>query len=358
MERVGGLQTQWSPSGYISLWSRLRDFDRSALTLALERRRVVQATLVRTTIHMTSVRAFWLFSAAVGGWRRRQWLQATRSRMPGREYARAAEVLRGLLAEGPRRQRDLVAALTAAGFARETFNGARLWLDLVRIPPSGTWDRPRADLYGLAEQWLGPGPSASEAEALPHLVRRYLRAYGPATLTDVASWTGVPLATLRPMLEQLRLRRYRDDGGGELLDVPGAPLPHPDIPAPVRFIAPWDAMLLAHARRTGVLPERHRSRVFNAQTPQSVSTFLVDGMVAGAWRVDDGRVRLKPFEPLSTATRGRARRRGRPAGPAVPVVHRRGAPACLPGPVAELQQCDSRREPEYALAVAVSGTPI
>ena len=89
-----------------------------------------------------------------------------------------------------------------------------------------------------------------------------------------------------PALERLELRRFRDEDGGELLDLPRAPLPHPDTPAPVRFLPTWDAVLLVHARRTGVLPEEHRPRIFPTTMPQSVGTFLVDGAVAGTWRFD------------------------------------------------------------------------
>lgn len=108
---------------------------------------------------------------------------------------------------------------------------------------------------------------------------------------------------LRPVVERLQLRRFRDERGGELLDLPRAPLPGPDVPAPVRFLPTWDAMLLVHVRRTQILPEDYRSLVFNSKTPHSVSTFLVDGAVAGAWRYEGGRVRLEPFGPVPRPAR-------------------------------------------------------
>ena len=94
----------------------------------------------------------------------------------------------------------------------------------------------------------------------------------------------MPAKALDPALERLELRRFRDESGGELLDLPRAPLPDPETPAPPRLLPVWDATLLVHARRTGILPEKHRPRVFNARTPQSVNTFIVDGEVAGTWR--------------------------------------------------------------------------
>jgi hypothetical protein len=104
-------------------------------------------------------------------------------------------------------------------------------------------------------------------------------------------------------VERMPLRRFRDERGGELLDLPRAPLPDPDTRAPVRFLPTWEAMLLVHARRTQVLPEPYRSLVFNTRTPHSVSTFLVDGAVAGTWRYEGGRIWWEPFEPLPRAAR-------------------------------------------------------
>jgi hypothetical protein len=114
---------------------------------------------------------------------------------------------------------------------------------------------------------------------------------------------GVPPGHVLPSLERLKLRRFADDAGEELIDLPRAPLPDPDTPAPVRFLPTWDASLLAHARRTGILPEEHRSKVFSAKTPQSVGTFLVDGRVAGTWTYEKGKVKTAPFGRLEEATR-------------------------------------------------------
>jgi Winged helix DNA-binding domain len=172
----------------------------------------------------------------------------------------------------------------------------------VRVPPSGTWRQRRADLYGLAADWLGPWRVTVE-QAQEHLVRRYLGGFGPASAGDLASWAGLPLTTLRPVLGRLRLRRFRDEQGGELLDLPRGPLPDPETPAPVRLLPTWDATLLAHARRTQILPERYRGLVFNTRTPHSVPTVLVDGQVVGSWRYQRGRVRLEPFDRLDRRAR-------------------------------------------------------
>jgi hypothetical protein len=171
----------------------------------------------------------------------------------------------------------------------------------VRAPPSGTWERRRADLYALAESWIG-APEVSVDDGVEHLVRRYLTAFGPATRPDIALYTGLPQRAIAPALERLRLRRFRGEGGEELLDLPRGPLPAPDTPAPVRFLPTWDATLLVHARRTGILPEEHRPRIFTSKNPHSLPTFLVDGAVAGTWRYEKGRIALEPFGRLDRGT--------------------------------------------------------
>jgi hypothetical protein len=302
LEQVAGLQAQYAPSPYVGLWSRLRGFRRDDLTRALEDRRAVQATLLRSTIHVVSAADYPPFAEAVRRARREWWQRATRRELAGVDLEAAAALVRERLAGGPARQAELAGLLADHGFPKATWNGVGLWVDLVRVPPSGTWERRRADLYGLATDWLGPW-RVGEADALEHLVRRYLAGFGPASLADLGSWAGLPLGRVRPVLERVGTRRFRDQGGGELFDLPGAPLPEAGTPAPPRFLSTWDANLLVHARRTQLLPERHRSRIFHVRAPHSFPTFLVDGAVAGTWRHREGRVELEPFEPLAGATR-------------------------------------------------------
>ena len=287
LERMGGIQNQYAPNAYIRLWSCLEGFRREQLTRALERRTVVQGTLMRSTIHLVSARDYWLFS--VGGLRAlREWM-ARVDKTSDREIRRQDEALRKALAGGPRSAKELGVVAKSR---------AALWAEIVRIPPSGTWERRRADRYALAEQWVGP-QTVSEADGVDHLVRSYLRGFGPAAVDDVSSWSGVPARMLEPALERLRLRRFRDEQGRVLFDLPRAPLPPADAPAPVRFLPWWDAVLLVHARRTCVMPEEYRPIVFDTKNPPSVPTFLVDGRVVGTWRYDDGRIEFEPYERLS-----------------------------------------------------------
>jgi hypothetical protein len=298
LERMGGVQAQYAPSMYIGLWTRVEGFERDDLTRALERREVVQATLMRSTIHLVSARDYWLFAAGTREARREQWLRAYRGQVTERDGADAARRLRAHLPDGGTLRRKALDEL----LGRPLASGAGLWLDLVRVPPSGTWERRRADLYGAAEDWVGAS-DASPSEGVEHLVRRYLRGFGPAPAADIANWSGLSVDDVTAALAAMDLCRFRDGDGRELVDVPGAPLPDPDTPAPVRFLPTWDASLLVHARRTGVLPEQRRAQVFNTKMPQSVGTFLVDGAVAGTWRYGQPRVSIEPFARLGAATR-------------------------------------------------------
>ncbi|HEY7019323.1 MAG TPA: winged helix DNA-binding domain-containing protein [Gaiellaceae bacterium] len=294
VERMGGVQSQYAPSTYAGLWSRVTGLERNAVTQALERRALVQGTLMRNTIHVVSQRDYWPLVIAIRE-ERRAW--SRRVQKPDeRALRRAAGRLRRLLTGRPQRQREI----QEAGL---WLPGIGLWADLVRVPPSGTWERRRADLFGLAEEWVGPEPELSELEARVYLVRRYLGAFGPASRADVANWAGMRATALDEALDRVGPSRFRDEQGRELLDLPRAPLPPADTPAPVRFLPTFDATLLVHARRTGILAEEHRKRIFHVRNPQSDPTFLVDGEVAGIWRHENGRIVLEPFGRLGRETR-------------------------------------------------------
>ncbi|MEP6759520.1 MAG: winged helix DNA-binding domain-containing protein [Actinomycetota bacterium] len=297
LERMGFLQDQYAPSGYIGLWSRVAGFERADLNRALERRTVVQGTLLRATIHLVSRRDYWPVMTAIDEPLRDWWFRATKR---GGERQRLQVIdrrARALLAHEPLRRAEI---MTSLGLATPDWAGVGLWTPLLRVPPSGTWEQRRADRYGVAEDWIGPSSATPDA-GRELLVRRYLAAFGPASRKDIASFTGLPMTLLASVIERLALRTFRDETGGELLDVRGAPLPAADTPAPVRFLPTWDAALLVHARRTQILPERFRPLIFHTKNPQSAPTFLVDGQVAGTWKHEGGKIALQPFEPLPKA---------------------------------------------------------
>ena len=287
LERVGGIQAQYAPSSYIGLWSRLDGFALADLTKALERRRVVQGTLLRSTIHLVSAGDYWAFALGSRAARQVGWLRFDKKRLSNTDMKAAAKEVRAMVAGRVASRDELLELARRRDPERPThvWNGLSAWVELVRAPPSGTWDRRRADLYALAEDWLGP-PDIGAEQGTELLLRRYLRGFGPARLVDAADWAGLPVAELEAAAEALTLRRFRDEAGRELLDLPRAPLPGGSTRAPVRFLPTWDATLLVHARATQILPERFRPLVFSTKTPHSTPTFLVDGAVAGKWRVE------------------------------------------------------------------------
>lgn len=300
VEAVGGLQTQYAPSAYVGLWSRLAGFRRADLTSALLEGRVVQAWVMRCTIHMVSARDYWPLTEAVRA-QRRVWFLRSPHGFTEAEVTAAAQVVAARLADGPAKQAELVAALVAAGFAKAVFQGVQLWLDLVRVPPAGTWALPRAHVYGLATEAVSAVP-VERAAAEELLVRRYLGGFGPATASDVARYAGWNVSETRAVLGRLELVEDRDPDGATLVDLPDAARPDGDTPAPVRFLSTFDALLLlGHAKRARILPDEHREKVFATRMPQSIPTFLVDGRVAGTWRYVDGRVVTTPFAPLDAA---------------------------------------------------------
>jgi hypothetical protein len=293
LERMGGLQAQYAPSMYIGLWTRLEGFARADLDDALEQRSIVQGTLLRSTIHLVSRADYWPMAAAIRGARKAWWMRVRRETDPDAmesDVVRLREHLRG----GPQRAKDIEAEL---GVLIQALNQ---WTELVRVPPSGTWAKRRADLYATAEDWIGR-VRVSEAAGTERLVVRYLGAFGPAAVVDIASWAGIPKPQVQAAVDRMapRLRTY-----GDLVDLADATLPDADRPLPVRFLPVWDALTLVHARRTGVLPEEHRSALFNSKNPQSFHTFMVDGRIAGTWKHGPSGIELAPFGKLSKAARG------------------------------------------------------
>jgi len=293
LEGVGGLQTQYAPSGYVGLWSRLADLHRDDLTTALEGRAVVQATLMRATIHLVSARDYWLYAMGVRRARQEWWLRSHKDAADVAALEQRAADLRQALRDGPRSVAEL------GDLARGPLGDIGLWVDLVRVPPSGTWERRRADRLALAEDWIGPN-EATEEQGLEHLVSAYVRGFGPASYRDISLWAGVPVTPLKAAVARLDLRHFLDEAGRGLVDIQGGPLPLVDTPTPVRFLPHWDANLLVHTRRTRLLPEAYRSRIFSTKLPFSMGTVLVEGVVVGSWSVRDRRIDVELFQQLSS----------------------------------------------------------
>jgi hypothetical protein len=289
VERLVGMQAQVPENPYVALWSRLAAFAPEDLSGPIERRDAVRAQLMRSTIHLVSARdclAFHPITAEVlAKVFRPPWLAGLRGADVGEVVAAGLESL----TDEPRTRADLAAVLAprwpdadplALAYA-VTYNAP-----LVQVPPRGLWGPTAQARWAPAEAYLG-APVAAEPDVVT-MVRRYLAAFGPATVADIRTWSG--LTGLRTVVDRLRpgLRSFRDERGRELLDVEDGRLPDPATPAPVRFLPEYDNVGLSHA---------DRARLFAGLGPgaplprggRAIGTLLVDGFYRANWQVtEDG----------------------------------------------------------------------
>jgi hypothetical protein len=278
LEAVAGIQAQDPVAPLFGLHSRLDGFAPAALTRALGRRTVVRGTLMRGTVHLVSARDYLRLEPAVAPLIRGQHLQYLRGRPPMPDVAeRTAEAM------------AFAAEPVPAAVLRDRFGEDGWW----RIRREGRWlyapvkgqrsGFGRSAEFVAADAWLGGAAFASSEDALTHLVRRGLAAFGPMTLADLAAWSGLGAAMLQPAVEALRLVRRRDSDDRELLDVPHAPVVRGDAPAPPRLLAAFDDTILSHADRTRVIDDDARRTVIRGGIVDAV--LLVDGFVRGRWKV-------------------------------------------------------------------------
>lgn len=309
LSRLVGMQAQAPNPPYIGLWNRLSDFRAGELAGLLEDRRAVRLALMRSTVHLVTAEDCLELRTLCGPALERDLRGVRRfaAAVAGLAPEDVREAARAALAGGPLTPGELGSALGAVWPDRDPAGlayAARALLPLVQVPPRGVWGAGGQTRYATAEAWLGrplravPSPDAA--------VLRYLAVCGPATVGDVQTWSG--LTGLREVLERLRpeLRTFRDADGAELFDVPDAPLPDPDTPAPVRLLPEFDNVLLSHADRTRVVANDRRPRILTRNGIVR-STVLVDGFVCGTWRLERERtavtLAVRPFTPLAAANR-------------------------------------------------------
>ncbi|MCK2216307.1 winged helix DNA-binding domain-containing protein [Actinomadura sp. ATCC 31491] len=311
--RLVALQGQDTGAPYLGLWSRLASFTQDDLAALLRGKQVVRGTLLRGTQHLALADDYvWirpLLQPVLDRIRRGAFARA----LSGVDAAECAGLIRAHLARAHRdgrtltrpQLRDLLLERWPQADPVALAYSAQTLLPIVHTPPNGLWGQGGATPFTLAEQWLerpleAQPPAGSPAgpaagPAVERLVRRYLAAFGPASVMDVQAWSG--LTRLRPVVEGMRdLRTYRDEDGRVLYDLPGAPLADPGTPAPVRFLPWFDNLMVAYADRSRLMTAEQRKAVCVGAAVYP--TFLVDGSVGGVWDLKNGVLTAEPFHPL------------------------------------------------------------
>ncbi|TWD80200.1 winged helix DNA-binding protein [Kribbella amoyensis] len=297
--RLAGMQGQEPKHPYVGLWTRLAGFADADLTAAVGRREVVRATMFRGTLHLVTAADYLRFRTTLSPVLEAG-LRMLKDRADGLEPAKVVAAATRLLKKEPLTFTQVRDALVeefpdvndrALGFC------TRMMVPLVMDPADTRWGWPANARFTPAEDWLGAKLHRKAEPA--ELVVRYLAAFGPATPADFQTWSGIPKA--KASFEAAELMEFTDEAGKPLYDLPDAPRPDPDVPAPVRFLPEFDNLLLAHANRERVIADDHRPAVFTKNL-RVKSTYLVDGRVAGLWTAERKRgvatLTLTPFGKL------------------------------------------------------------
>jgi hypothetical protein len=291
LEHLVGMQAQTPHTAYVGLWTRLQGFQPDQLSDLLLDRQVVRIALMRSTIFLVTARDAWALRPLIQVVHDRMHHGQFGRRLQGADMAAVVAAGRAFLDVEPRTFKALGEHLLERWPRHDHLAlemTVRTGVPLVQVPPRGLWGRSGAVAHTSIEAWLGDAPPAWLT--LDGLVWRYLRAFGPASVMDAQMWCG--LTRLNEVFERLRpqLLVFRDEQGRELFDLPDAPRPDPEVPAPPRFLYDFENMLLSYADRTRtILPERVRHIVVRQN--EMISTYLIDGFVAGTWQVERGRGR-------------------------------------------------------------------
>jgi hypothetical protein len=290
LEHLIGLQAQAPLAPYVGLWSRIESFDPQELAALLLERRAIRTWVMRATIHLVTaddgLRLWPLMHPAItAAWRGTQFARDVESV----DLAELLEVGRRLVEERPRTRAEL-APILAKRFPGpppdSLVYSVSYNLPVLQPTPRGIWGTTGPASITSLETWLDR--PVDEDPAIDGVVFRYLAAFGPATVADMQVWSR--LTGLRPAFERLRPRlvTYRDERRRELFDVSDAPLPDPETPAPVRFLPEYDNVLLSHADRARIIPPGRKIPLAPGNGAR-LGTILLDGMLAGEWRLERGR---------------------------------------------------------------------
>ena len=300
VEHLGGMQSQAPLAPYVGLWSRLDGFDAGELSGLTDARAVVRLHLMRNTVHLASVRDALARRPLFSSLHAAEYAAHFRGGVDGVDLDALLTTARELLEQSPRTRAEL-GRLLAEHWPGAEPNALAYAVThhvaLCQVPPRGVWGRGGAAAWAPLESWLAAPLGRGRVD---DLVLRYLGAFGPASVADVQLWSG--LRKLSEVVDGLPLRRFRGDDGQELHDLPDAPRPDADIPAPPRFLPAYDNLLLSHQDRSRVIPH-DRPVPLPPGNGANVGTVLVDGAWQGTWQVRDGSLRIEAFRRLTAAER-------------------------------------------------------
>jgi hypothetical protein len=314
VERLVGLQAQLAVAPYVGLWTRLQDFHRDDLAGLIENRKIIKATLMRATLHLCTAEDYNRFRTTLQPMLTSAWSSISKRRGADFDLQTVLDEVKRFISEKPRTFAEISAMVTELMPEKDV--GAmryavRTHLPMVQVPVASGWSYPGKPEFTLAQSWLGR--ETLPEDRLDDLVLRYLAAFGPATATDMQTWSGLP--KLKETFDRLKpdLQSYRGEQRRELFDLPDISIEDEDRPAPVRFLPEYDNLLLSHSNRKRVIADEFRSGVFLPGL-RVRATFLLDGFVKGAWKIEKTKktatLIIEPFVALQKQDRTRLTEEG------------------------------------------------